>query len=166
MFQKLSGRPSGNISNSAKVLGFMEAFEQSVGENILDGRAVTLRLLSLRLRLIEESAAELAKSVEDFSFWSARFDIDAETKREKTQAAFVEIIDSLAGLLYAVYGFFHAFGVDADAALEAVHESNMSKLDEYGRPIYREDGRVLKGPSYRPPDFSAILSEYLKACNL
>jgi predicted HAD superfamily Cof-like phosphohydrolase len=48
-------------------------------------------------------------------------------------------------------------GWDLDKAMERVHESNMSKLDEYGKPIYREDGKVLKGPNYNPPNLEDLV---------
>ena len=147
-------------SNSAKVLQFMEVFDQSIGENIFDGRALTLRLLSLRFQYIEETMEELRRAVEEFIAWSIRSDAD-DIKDISIRVSFVEIVNALATLLFVTYGFFLAFGVDADAALDAVHESNMSKLDEYGRPIYREDGKVLKGPSYQPPNFEPILQGYI-----
>ena len=151
------------ISNGAKVLAFMKAFDQRTGENIYDGRAVTLRLLALRQRLIEEEAAELRAAVEGFCFCATSSNaLNVERETEK-RAAFVEIVDSLAGLLYAVYGFFHAFGIEPEAALSAVHESNMTKLDAHGAPIYREDGKVLKGPNYEPPNFGPLLNDYLGA---
>jgi predicted HAD superfamily Cof-like phosphohydrolase len=57
----------------------------------------------------------------------------------------------LADLLYVVYGTAAEMGIDLDAVFEAVHESNMSKLDDNGKPIRREDGKILKGPNYKPP---------------
>lgn len=69
----------------------------------------------------------------------------------------VEIADALTDLLYVVYGAGHAFGIDLDECFLEVHESNMSKLGEGGRPIYREDGKVLKGPDYFPPNLKEIL---------
>ena len=149
-----------HVSNGAKVLAFMKVFDQCTGEDIFDGRALTLRLLSLRERLIEEEATELRAAVEAFCFWATAPDIEREAGK---RAAFVEVVDSLAGLLYSVYGFFHAFGVDPEAALDIIHVSNMTKLDAHGAPIYREDGKVLKGPNYEPPDFGPLLREYLAA---
>ena len=151
------------VSNSAKALEFMRAFDQSIGEDIFDGRAVTLRLLALRERLVEEEAAELRAAFENFCFWATSPNVPDAEREEGKRAAFVEIIDALADLLYVTYGFFHAFGVDPEAAFDIVHESNMSKLDEHGAPIYREDGKVLKGPNYEPPNFGPLLSDYLAA---
>ena len=69
----------------------------------------------------------------------------------------VEIADALTDLLYVVYGAGHAFGIDLDACYQEVHSSNMSKLDENGRPLKREDGKVLKGPNFFEPDLAFIL---------
>ena len=69
----------------------------------------------------------------------------------------IEVGDALTDLLYVVYGAGHAFGIDLDECFIEVHESNMSKLDEDGRPIYREDGKVMKGPNYFSPNLRAII---------
>ena len=69
----------------------------------------------------------------------------------------VQIADALTYLLYVVYGAGHSFGIDLDECFQEVHSSNMSKLGEDGRPIYREDGKVLKGPSFFEPDLEGIL---------
>ena len=69
----------------------------------------------------------------------------------------VEIADALTDLLYVVYGAGHAFGIDLDDCFLEVHESNMSKLGEDGRPIYRDDGKVLKGPHFFQPNLKEIL---------
>ena len=69
----------------------------------------------------------------------------------------VEVAAALTDLLYVVYGAGHAFGIDLDECFSEVHESNMSKLGEDGKPIYREDGKVMKGPHYFPPELKEIL---------
>jgi len=61
------------------------------------------------------------------------------------------MIKELADLVYVVLGTFIAFGWDFDKAFDRVHESNMSKLGPDGKPVYREDGKVMKGPNYKPP---------------
>lgn len=94
-------------------------------------------LLSLRGKLIGEEFNELAEA--------------AAAKNG------VEMVDALADLLYVTYGFFHAIGVNADEVFDEVHRSNMSKLGADGKPIYREDGKILKGPDYFPPDISRLL---------
>ncbi len=65
-------------------------------------------------------------------------------------------LKELADLVYVCYQYAQNMGWLLDEALDRVHESNMSKLDEDGKPIYREDGKVLKGPNYKPPDLSDL----------
>ena len=67
-----------------------------------------------------------------------------------------ECLKELADLVYVCYQYAENMGWFLDEALNRVHESNMSKLDEDGNPIYREDGKVLKGPNYKPPDLSDL----------
>ncbi len=67
-----------------------------------------------------------------------------------------EALKELADLVYVCYQYAENMGWFLDEALNRVHESNMSKLDEDGNPIYREDGKVLKGPNYKPPDLSDL----------
>lgn len=69
----------------------------------------------------------------------------------------VGIADALADIVYVAYGAAVTYGIDLDAALREVHRSNMSKLDERGKPVYREDGKVLKSARYTPPDISRVL---------
>ena len=65
-------------------------------------------------------------------------------------------LKELADLVYVCYQFAENMGWFLDEALNRVHESNLSKLDEERNPIYREDGKVLKGPNYKPPDLSDL----------
>ena len=68
-----------------------------------------------------------------------------------------ETLKELADLVYVCYQYAENMHWFLDAALDRVHESNMSKLGEDGKPIYREDGKVLKGPNYKPPDLSDLV---------
>ena len=90
-----------------------------------------------------------------------RVDLIAEELEELELALsnkdIVEVADALTDLLYVVYGAGHAFGIDLDECFDEVHESNMSKLGEDGRPLYRKDGKVLKGPNYFPPNLKEIV---------
>ena len=70
----------------------------------------------------------------------------------------VAIADGLADLLYVVFGTAVAYGIPIDDVFAEVHESNMTKLDEHGRPVVGKDGKRLKGPFYRPPDIESLLS--------
>ena len=69
----------------------------------------------------------------------------------------VECLKELADLVYVCYQYAANMGWDLDEAMYRVHESNMSKLDEDGKPIYREDGKVLKGPNYKPPNLEDLV---------
>lgn len=91
--------------------------------------------VELRIELIEEELEELTHAI-------AMKDL-------------VGVADALTDILYVTYGAGVAFGIDLDECFDEVHSSNMSKLDEEGRPIYREDGKVLKGPFYRPPNLKS-----------
>jgi|TARA_B100001094_G_scaffold35773_1_gene29816 predicted HAD superfamily Cof-like phosphohydrolase len=71
----------------------------------------------------------------------------------------IEVADALTDLLYVIYGAGQAFGIDLDECFQEVHCSNMSKLGEDGRPIKREDGKVLKPDTYFPPNLKDILYE-------
>ena len=69
----------------------------------------------------------------------------------------LEVADALTDILYVTYGAGHAFGIDLDRCFEEVQASNMSKLDENGKPIYNEAGKVMKGPKYFKPDLKKYL---------
>ena len=66
-------------------------------------------------------------------------------------------LKELADLVYVCYQYAANMGWDLDEAMFRVHQSNMSKLDEEGKPIYREDGKVLKGPNYKPPNLEDLV---------
>ena len=94
--------------------------------------------IDLRLALIEEEVAELRQAA--------------------VAGDLVGIADALADIIYVAYGSAHVYGIDVDSVLDEVHASNMTKLGSDGRPVRRADGKVLKGPDYRPPDVKAILA--------
>ena len=68
-----------------------------------------------------------------------------------------ECLKELADLVYVCYQYAVNMGWDLDKALELIHESNLSKLDEEGKPILREDGKILKGPNYNPPNLEDLV---------
>jgi len=128
------------ITNFDKVRTFMNAFGQEVKEtpNLPDPDVV-----DLRLDLIEEEFNELLVAVHNPELGSDQ--------------RMTQIADALTDILYVTYGAGHAFGIDLDICFEEVQRSNMSKLGEDGKPIYREDGKVMKGPNYSEPDLENIL---------
>ena len=68
-----------------------------------------------------------------------------------------DAIKELSDLVYVCYQYAANMGWDLDEALRRVHRSNMSKLDEDGKPTYREDGKVLKSKNYKPPTLSDLV---------
>ena len=70
-----------------------------------------------------------------------------------------ELVKELSDLVFVCYQFAAAFNIDLDEAMSRVFESNLSKLDKQGKPIFRADGKVLKGPNYEPPDLSDCAPE-------
>ncbi len=82
----------------------------------------------------------------------------AELRRGGASGDVIAVADALADIVYVAYGTACVYGIDLDAVLDEVHASNMTKLGSDGRPLHRGDGKVLKGPGYRPPDIAGVLS--------
>ena len=101
----------------------------------------------MQIDLIEEETAE---------FLEAADEVYADPENNQRRA---ELLKELCDLVFVCYQFAAAFNLDLDEALRRVYESNMSKLDEQGKPIYREDGKVLKGPNYQPPDLNHLFPQ-------
>lgn len=95
-----------------------------------------------------------------------RFNLMDEENNEYIEAAknndMVEVADALGDMLYILCGTILEHGMQhkIDEVFQEIQRSNMSKLGEDGKPIYREDGKVLKGPNYFKPDIQAILDKY------
>ena len=122
------------MTNFEKVGLFMKTFGQEVKTSSnLSGNKIN----SLRISLIEEELDELKKAIEDNNI--------------------LEVADALTDILYVTYGAGHAFGINLDHCFDEVQQSNMSKLDSNGQPIYNESGKVMKGPKYFKPDLSKFL---------
>ena len=90
-----------------------------------------------------------------------RYDLINEELKELFEAMgkkdIVGVADALTDILYVTYGAGHAFGINLDNCFLEVQRSNMSKLGLDGKPIYREDGKVMKGPNYKEPDLDSVL---------
>ena len=123
------------MTNFDKVGTFMKTFGQEVKTK---PSFSTDKINKLRLDLIKEELTELT---------------DAMNKKD-----LLEVADALTDILYVTYGAGHAFGINLDNCFEEVQNSNMSKLDEKGNPIYNEYGKVMKGPNYFKPDLSKFVS--------
>ena len=122
------------MSNFSKVGTFMKTF----GQEVKDKPAFsTDKINKLRIDLIKEELEELTEAMKNSDL--------------------LEVADALTDILYVTYGAGHAFGIDLDKCFEEVQNSNMSKLDENGKPIYNESGKVMKGPNYFKPDLSKFL---------
>ena len=123
------------MTNFKSVKKFMETFGQEIKEKASFPNA---DIISLRYELIKEELDELKEAMD-------KKDIK-------------EVADALTDILYVTYGAGHAFGINLDKCFEEVQNSNMSKLDENGKPIYNESGKVMKGPNYFKPDLSKFVS--------
>ena len=84
--------------------------------------------------------------------------LEAEGMLFRNNADFpAEALKELADLVYVCYQYAENMGWFLDEALDRVHQSNMSKLGRDGKPIYRDDGKVLKGPDYEPPTLTDLI---------
>ena len=122
------------MTNFEKVGAFMKTFGQEVKEKSSLGSD---KINKLRLDLIEEELSELKEAMKNNDL--------------------LEVADALTDILYVTYGAGHAFGINLDKCFEEVQNSNMSKLDTAGKPIYNDVGKVMKGPSYFKPDLSKFI---------
>ena len=123
------------MSNFNKVGIFMKTFGQEVKNK---PSFSTDKINKLRLDLIKEELSELT---------------DAMNNKD-----LLEVADALTDILYVTYGAGHAFGIDLDKCFDEVQNSNMSQLDQNGKPIYNEHGKVMKGPNYFKPDLSKFVN--------
>ena len=123
------------MSNFSKVGTFMKTFGQEVK---IKPSLSTEKINKLRIDLIKEELEELTEAMNNKDL--------------------LEVADALTDILYVTYGAGHAFGIDLDKCFEEVQNSNMSKLDENGKPIYNESGKVMKGPNYFRPDLSKFVN--------
>ncbi len=112
----------------------------------------------MRMRLIAEEFAELFGAVYGSR---AREIVEEATARaaaaDSRRRDTVETADALGDLVYVIYGMALETGIPMGAVLAEIQASNLSKLGEDGKPIYREDGKVLKGPHFFPPNLKKVL---------
>ena len=122
------------MTNFEKVGIFMKTFGQEVKSK---SELANEKINTLRISLIEEELDELKKALKDNNI--------------------KEVADALTDILYVTYGAGHAFGLNLDKCFNEVQNSNMSKLGEDGKPIYNENGKVMKGPKYFKPNLSQFI---------
>ena len=123
------------MSNFESVKKFMETFGQEIKEK---ASFPNDKITSLRYDLIKEELDELKEAIENKDI--------------------KEVADALTDILYVTYGAGHAFGINLDRCFEEVQNSNMSKLGSDGKPIYNENGKVMKGPHYFKPDLAKFVA--------
>ena len=123
------------MTNFEKVGLFMSTFGQEVKKK---SELSSDKINSLRLNLIQEELDELNKAI--------------------SEKDILEVADALTDILYVTYGAGHAFGIDLDKCFNEVQKSNMSKLGKDGKPIYNENGKVMKGPDYFKPNLKKFIS--------
>ena len=122
------------MSNFNSVKKFMQIFGQEVKDK---AEFPEERIIKLRQNLIQEELDELKEAIK--------------------QKNLTEVADALTDILYVTYGAGHAFGINLDKCFEEVQSSNMSKLDNNGKPIYNDQGKVMKGPNYFKPNLSKFI---------
>ena len=122
------------MTNFEKVGLFMKTFGQEVKTS---AGLSNDKINSLRISLIHEELEELKAAISNNDI--------------------VEVADALTDILYVTYGAGHSFGIDLDKCFNEVQQSNMSKLSANGKPIYNEQGKVMKGPKYFKPDLTKFL---------
>ena len=122
------------MTNFNSVKKFMEVFGQEVKTK---AEFPSEKIIKLRYNLIKEELDEFEEALKDRDL--------------------KEVADALTDILYVTYGAGHAFGIDLDKCFDEVQRSNMSKLDENGKPIYNEHGKVMKGPKYFQPNLSKFI---------
>ena len=123
------------MTNFERVKKFMETFGQEIREK---AGFPNEKITTLRYDLIKEELDELKEAMENKDI--------------------KEVADALTDILYVTYGAGHAFGVDLDKCFQEVQNSNMSKLDSDGKPIYNDKGKVMKGPNYFKPDLTKFVA--------
>ena len=122
------------MTNFQKVKKFMETFGQEVKSS---PSFSSEKINKLRYNLIKEELDEFKQALDNDDL--------------------LEVADALTDILYVTYGAGHAFGIDLDACFQEVQSSNMSKLGENGKPIFNDQGKVMKGPNYFKPDLSKFI---------
>tara|TARA_B100000963_G_C22630261_1_gene674576 strand:- start:3599 stop:3970 length:372 start_codon:yes stop_codon:yes gene_type:complete len=122
------------MSNYEKVGKFMKTFGQEVK---IKPEFPVDKIVKLRVSLIEEELSELKEAIISNNL--------------------TEVADALTDILYVTYGAGHAFGINLDKCFDEVQNSNMSKLDSDGKPIYNESGKVMKGPKYFEPNLEKFV---------
>lgn len=133
----------------ASLLEQAKLFRQCFGQEMLRGIStdgiINQDLWMMQLDLIEEECGELFDAADQ-----AYADPENRDRR-------VELLKELSDLVFVCYQFAAAFNLNLDESMRRIFTSNMSKLDDNGNAIYREDGKVLKGPKYKKPNLTDLV---------
>ena len=123
------------MTNFEKVKLFMNTYGQEVKDK---AEFSDVKTNKLRIDLIKEELEELTQAMNEKNL--------------------LEVADALTDILYVTYGAGHAFGINLDKCFGEVQNSNMSKLGSDGKPIYNEQGKVMKGPDYFKPNLNKFIA--------
>lgn len=124
-----------------------------------DGPDVTGDRIHMRLSLIVEETTELIRALYGkAAAQRVQQAVSDLPQLDEGERDLVEVADALADLVYVVYGMALELGISLPSVLAEVQASNLSKLGADGKPIYREDGKVLKGPGFFPPNIERALT--------
>jgi predicted HAD superfamily Cof-like phosphohydrolase len=133
------------IDLMSQALEFRASFNQPILSNFTRYGFIKKKLYQMQMTLIEEECNE---------FLNAADKLLTEPHPIENR---VDVLKELADLIYVCYQFAATYNLDLDEALDRIHKSNMSKLDEQGNPIYRRDGKVLKSDGYKPPQLEDLV---------
>ncbi|AGS81018.1 phosphoribosyl-ATP diphosphatase [Caulobacter phage Cr30] len=146
-------------TNFEKVLQFHQTYNQPIG-TIPNPNNLSVQRENLRNGFIIEEFCELldAQGYNPAGIHLIQAAWKVASILDRVRAPdIVEIADALADIEYFNHGTAVEYGINLDSVFSEVHSSNMSKLGEDGKPVYREDGKVLKGPNYFKPDIEMVL---------
>lgn len=136
---------------------YVEEFHREFGHPVAEKLTVgTEELRLLRVKLIAEELCELCQALGVDLLMGTVAGYVSVKPMELRAPDMLEAADALGDLDYVVQGAGLVFGIPMHDVVAEIHRSNMSKLGEDGNPIYREDGKILKGPNYSPPDLEFI----------
>ena len=124
------------MTNFNDVKDFMNTYFQEVK---IKSEFPEEKVVKLRIDLIQEELDELKEAIKNNNL--------------------IEVADALTDILYVTYGAGHAFGINLDECFKEVQRSNMSKLDLNGKPIFNENGKVMKGPNYFQPNLKKFIKD-------
>ncbi len=123
-----------------QAIAFRTAFNQEMLQGMVRFGFIKEKLFDMQARLVAEETNEFLEACDNLK------------KEPHKPENHVEVLKEASDIVFVAYQFCAAYGLDLDTAMQRVYESNMSKLDDDGKPQYRSDGKVLKGPNYKKPE--------------